>query len=58
MTTESGARTARIGALAHGHRELWADTGEAERLYDRGGRGVVRAQEPLVRDAVVRRVLG
>ncbi len=45
-------------ARALGHDELWAHTGEAERFYVRCGWEVVRPKEPLVRDAVVRRVLG
>jgi len=45
-------------AVALGHDELWAHTGEAERFYVRCGWEVVRPKEPLVRDAVVRRVLG
>ena len=45
-------------ALDLGHDQLWAHTGEAERFYVRCGWEVVRPKEPLVRDAVVRRVLG
>ena len=41
----------------HGHAELWAHTGEAERFYLRCGWELVRPKEPLVRDAVVRRAL-
>ena len=44
-------------AVTHGHAELWAHTGEAERFYVRCGWEVVRPKEPLVRDAVVRRAL-
>ena len=44
-------------ATGMGHAALWAHTAEAERFYVRCGWDVVRAKEPLRRDAVVRRAL-